>query len=353
MNDNNLESVAWQKLDTREPFYFFIPKTYKNIEQYNEGFELKSLFPINVTGIVTARDPLVIDTHKEDLNKRISYFANPENTDDQVREKFFGHKKEKKYKKGDTRGWKLDAARKKIRNFDHDSKIQKVNYRPFDDCWIYYTPEMVDWGREDVMKHMLQEHNIGLVVCRQCISDNWSHAFIANILADDSYVSNKSKERGYVMPLYRYEAVMGDVEQKVPNFDPAIYSKIKDAVPDITPESLFDYIYAVLHAPAYRERYAEFLKSDFPRIPYPDDPAIFHVLAEKGAAIRELHLLESPLLDDTGVTYPVSGNNEVDTINKNSFKDGKVFINKDQYFDGVSVTAWNFISAAINRRKNG
>ena len=73
---------------------------------------------------------------------------------------------------------------------------------------------------------------------------------------------------------YRYETTMGEVEQKVPNLDPKIYAKIKKAIPDVTPESLFDYIYAVLHCPSYRERYAEFLKSDFPRIPYPDDPAM-------------------------------------------------------------------------------
>lgn len=339
LGEENLESIKWQKLDVREPFYFFIPKTYKNIEIYNEGFELKALFSINVTGILTARDPLVIDTHKEDLMQRILYFANPENTDNQVRERFFGHKKEKKYTKGDTRGWKLDVARKKIQLFDHDKKIQKINYRPFDDCWIYYTPEMVDWGREDVMKHMQKENNLGLVVCRQSISDNWSHVFITNFLTDDSYVSNKSKERGYVMPLYRFEAVIGDAEQKVPNFDPAIYAKIKGTIPDVTPESLFDYIYGVLHAPQYRTRYAEFLKSDFPRIPYPSSIDVFYAVANIGGQIRALHLLESSLLSDTGITYPVSGDNAVD---RQTFDDGKVYINKDQYFDGVSKTAWEF-----------
>lgn len=132
---------------------------------------------------------------------------------------------------------------------------------------------------------------------------------------------------------------MGEVEQKVPNLDPKIYAQIKKAIPDVTPESLFDYIYAVLHCPSYRERYAEFLKSDFPRIPYPDDPTTFKALATKGAELRDLHLMESDALDDLITTYPEAGDNNVI---KPRYEDGKVWINESQYFGGVPEVAWNF-----------
>ena len=146
------------------------------------------------------------------------------------------------------------------------------------------------------------------------------------------------------LPLYRYESTLGDLDsgenlEKIPNLDPKIYNQIKKKIPDVTPESLFDYIYAVLHSPTYRARYAEFLKSDFPRIPYPEKPEIFNALAQKGGEIRELHLMESDLLDELITSYPIGGNNEVDKL---CYEDDNVYINATQYFGDVPEVAWNF-----------
>lgn len=337
LSENTIQSVEWEKLDYREPYYFFIPKNHEGSEDYQSGFPLDELFPVNVTGIVTARDGLVIDDNREELKNRIEYFANPENTDEQVRQKFFGNKKDGKYKAGDTRSWMLDVARQKIKDFDHDSKLKILTNRPFDDCWIYYTPEMIDWGREDFMRNFLDKDNLGLILSKRVEISKFSHVFTSRKMIQHHTMS--MKEVNISFPLYRYEAVIGNIEQKVANLDPVIFAKIKDTAPDATPENIFDYIYAVLHSPAYRERYAEFLKSDFPRIPYPLDPKIFHDLSDKGSKIRSLHLLESPLLVDTGVTYPISGNN---MVGKHKFESSKVWINEDQYFDGVSQTAWEF-----------
>jgi predicted helicase len=132
------------------------------------------------------------------------------------------------------------------------------------------------------------------------------------------------------------------IGDKRPNFDPKIYATIKKSIPDVTPETLFDYIYAVLHAPKYRERYAEFLKSDFPRIPYPDDEKTFNALVAQGAKLRALHLMESPALDIPITTYPVDGDHAVEAMNKNSYCDGKVYINETQYFGEVPQVAWDF-----------
>ena len=113
---------------------------------------------------------------------------------------------------------------------------------------------------------------------------------------------------------------------------------------DATPESLFDYIYAVLHSRAYRTRYAEYLKSDFPRIPYPKDAATFHALAALGAQVRALHLMESPLLDNLITTYPVGGDHLVDKPRWEAGKNGlgRVWLNPTQYFDCVPQVAWEF-----------
>lgn len=335
-----IESIEWTKLNYQDPFYFFIPQNYTDYSQYRNGFPLNELFSVNVTGIVTARDSLVTDQNKEQLEKRIKYFSDTDHDDYKIRQKYFGNKKEGKYLQGDTRGWKLSEARKNIQAFNHHEVIKKITYRPFDDRFIYYTPEMVDWGREEVVSHLIKGDNLALISMRHYAFNvpDYCYSFVSRSMLDNrTFVSNKGICLCY--PLYRYETLMGEVEEKVPNLDPKIYAKIKKYIPDLNPENLFDYIYAVLHSPTYRTRYAEFLKSDFPRIPYPNNVDTFHALSKKGAAIRALHLLECDCLNNTGVEYPINGDNEVI---KPRFESGKVFINDEQYFDGVSQTAWEF-----------
>ena len=105
------------------------------------------------------------------------------------------------------------------------------------------------------------------------------------------------------------------------------------------PIDILDYIYAVLHSPTYREKYKEFLKIDFPRVPYPENKEIFWQLVKLGGEIRQIHLLESPKVEDYITKYPVDGDNIVE---KPQYKDGNVWINKEQYFENVTETAWNF-----------
>ena len=95
----------------------------------------------------------------------------------------------------------------------------------------------------------------------------------------------------------------------------------------------------MLHSPSYREKYKEFLKIDFPRVPYPKDQQTFRQLVALGSELRALHLLESPTVDQRLTSYPVSGDNIVGKLN---YQDGKVHINETQYFDGVPSAAWEF-----------
>ena len=183
------------------------------------------------------------------------------------------------------------------------------------------------------------------MVAKQQKSSGFCHVLCHTDIVESSYVSNRTSEIGYSFPLYIYEKT-GDVEEKRANLDSVIYQEIKKTIPNITPEKLFDYIYAVLHSRIYRERYAEFLKSDFPRVPYPTDKKMFEKLAGKGAVLRELHLMQSPIINKLVTTYSVSGNNEVvqvrwegGTGKKNL---GRVYINPTQYFDNVPLVAWDF-----------
>jgi predicted helicase len=105
------------------------------------------------------------------------------------------------------------------------------------------------------------------------------------------------------------------------------------------PIDILDYIYAVLYSPTYREKYKEFLKIDFPRVPYPENAATFRKLVQLGGELRQLHLLESPVVEQFITTYPVAGDNKVSKV---KYEGGKVWINATQYFDDVPQIAWEF-----------
>ena len=191
-----------------------------------------------------------------------------------------------------------------------------------------------------------------MVVARQCESD-WRYVLVSNHPCDYNLTGNAGKYgRGKVFPLYIQKE-----SERIVNFKKELYDKIAkglnylpcyednvlvDPISDyngvLYPQDLFDYIYAVLHSPSYRERYKEFLKIDFPRIPYPTDWEKFRDLAELGEELRQLHLMED-LPSKTGVTIPVAGSLQVDCYR---WQDNRVYINAEQYFDGVPESAWNF-----------
>lgn len=326
LENSNLTKKFFEKIDCPAPEYFFIPLNLKVKEKYIEGFRVDELFILSNTGVKTERDSLTIHFTENELHQVKNDFLNLEA--EEIRTKH--------NERPDGRDWKIATAKADLET--NNFKMIDILYRPFDFRKTFYTGKskgFLAYPRSDITPHMIK-NNLGLITLR---INEINERFVS--LATNKICEKGSLPKGNysLFPLYRYETTMGEIEQKVPNLDPKIYAKIKKSIPDVTPESLFDYIYAVLHCPSYRERYAEFLKSDFPRIPYPDDPTIFGALAEKGAELRSLHLMESDALDDLITTYPESGDNEVI---KPRYDDGKVWINESQYFGGVPDVSWNF-----------
>lgn len=354
LQENNLKSVVFKELTPTEPFYFFIPQNESGRNEYESGFCLNELMPINTTGIVTARDFLVIDQNKEKLLNRIKEFADSTKTDDEIRQKFFPNKKSDKYLPGDTRGWKLSNARHIIKGFDHENIIQKISYRPFDENFIYYSSTMVDWGRENLFRNFLiDDRNIGIVVSRQCVSD-WRYVFCTKHICTFNLTGTAGRfGAGYVFPLYLYDTLNN---KRHPNLKQEIVDEIANIVGlefeaeksgkigKFAPIDLLDYIYAVLHSPTYRKKYIEFLKSDFPRIPYPTSADEFLRLAELGRELRLLHLLEHSELNTPITQYPIDGSNIVEKVRFETLSDenGRVWINDNQYFDNVPTKVWDF-----------
>ncbi len=109
------------------------------------------------------------------------------------------------------------------------------------------------------------------------------------------------------------------------------------------PEDVFDYIYAILHSPTYRSRYAEFLKSDFPRIPLTSNRDLFWALCAKGEELVDIHLMKR--FGPMAVAFPIKGEGKVEKVRytePDKKTPGRVWINKTQYFEGVTPQVWEF-----------
>ena len=337
--DCTLFDLATNQVTYQAPEYAFVQRDHGLRSVYDKGFSIADLMPINVTGIVTARDGLVIDFTKESLEQRIIEFIDPMKTDAQIRTEFFPGKTTGKYEAGDSRGWSLATARQALQKTDWKSSIRTITYRPFDTRAILYRPDMVDWGRFDLMGNMLCD-NLGLICPK--IKKGETAALVTTTICGhktyDAYDSNS------LFPLYIYPTASDLDQTRRINFDLSLYAKLQElatgaqrGMPDEV--AVFDYIYGVLHTPTYRQKYAEFLKTDFPRIPWPETPAAFWTTADLGGELRRLHLMEA---DAVGTpTYPFTGEGD-STIDKPRFADGKVWINANQGFENVPELAWNF-----------
>lgn len=329
-----IDDLQWQKLPENNDVWRL---EGEGKSEYQQGFSISELFTKNTTGIVTARDALVIDVNKKDLINRIRNFCDETFSDQEIRIKYFGNKKEGKYKAGDSRGWKLDIARKKIKNDEFEKIIRTISYRPFDNRYIYYSQDMVDWGRWDLMQNFVNRENLGLVFMRQATDDSDYNHFIASKNMVDNRFMYSGKGITLQTPLYLYS----EDGSKISNLDKEIWNKINEIVGETTPKNILDYIYAVLHSPKYRETYKEFLKIDFPRVPYPKNKEEFWNLVPFGTALRELHLLESKELESFNLGISFIGEDDA-VIEKPLWKEDKVYINNEQYFDNISKEVFDF-----------
>ena len=325
LNNHYLKNVMWKELFPEEPYYFFVPKFFSQKDEYEHGFRLCELMQEGVSGIQTGRDNLFIDSDKQNLSERIIHLLQKQDEwSEDFREKFNVY---------DSSGYNL---LQRISNARYqDNKILTIQYRPFDDYPIYYDEVLVKRSFYRVMRHLIRE-NCALVVSRQCVSE-WRYIFVANKICDMNYIASAGKfGAGYVFPLYLYSE---DGTVKKPNFNEEIVQKIEESLGEtIDPQELFDYIYAMLHSPNYRTKYKEFLKIDFPRIPYPTNAEEYHRLSAIGSRLRKLHLMED--VPQTKLAqFDTPGDNLVD---KPQFKDGNVWVNKKQCFSDVPEIAWNF-----------
>jgi predicted helicase len=364
--ENSLKSVPYQEISNKPPMYYFVaPQDLDTEKVYNKGFKLNELFNVNSVGITTARDNFTIHYTKDEVKKTIDTFLSMD--DESARVKFELGK--------DARDWQVNFAKKDLINyFPKKGTFCQISYRAFDNRWTFFTGKSKGFHcmpRTDVMQHFLIGDNVGLAITRRIEVDrDFADIFVFNKIIQHHSLS--IKEVNNICPLYLYPETKGQLaldasSSRTPNLNLVIVEAIaiklglkfvhekEKGKTTFSPIDILDYIYATLHSPTYRATYQSFLKIDFPRVPYPTDVETFWQLVELGGKLRQVHLLESEIVENYLTEYPIDGTNRVEKIravpanvvkvsNLDDVNNGdlNIYINENQYFANVPNVAWTF-----------
>ncbi len=370
LNINELLSSNWADVPLSSPDYYFIPVSADRKTEYATLASLKRVLPDNALGLFTARDVLTIHDGPASVWNTVTDFI--QLGSERAREEY-GLRQ-------DVRDWKVHLAQADIKESGPAKKyITDITYRPFDRRYTYYTGRTKGFmcmPRRKIMSHFCADgstkENLGIVVGRTGQAadySEWNVVFCTDRLLD---LNIFRRGGGALFPLYLYpkseQFDIGDDpsefplshKSRRPNLSRAFVADMEaklglrfetegSAFETTTganwfgPEDVFYYAYAVFHSPTYRERYAEFLKIDFPRLPLTSDVNLFATLVKLGAQLVSLHLMKSPALSALMTTYDVEGDNEVARgYPKYDEVKQRVYINKAQYFGGVPPQIWNF-----------
>jgi type I restriction-modification system DNA methylase subunit len=335
LSSASTNSIDWVDCKATAPNYTFHPSG-PDFNAYGNSFpSLTDWLPTYSSGVITARDDFSISEKSDVLIERARKFAESKHlTNTELCEKLGISEK---------KGWDISRARKSLAAVkDYGSLIEEISYRPFDDRKIIFHDSVVWTTARATMDSMINGENLALVSARSEKSGTCSHFYVSNKL-----VETKCGERttqSAVFPLYLYPSEQDLDQTRRVNLDRKLYKRMQElAMHPINgiPEEIavFDYIYGVLHCPAYRGAYADFLKIDFPRIPWPATPTEFWDVSAKGAELRKLHLMDPATIGPT--PFPFTGNGD-NTVDKPRLEDGKVWVNETQYFDSAPAVSWDF-----------
>lgn len=388
---NDVTSTRWNEFEPTTPDYVFVPPRSTRGPEYRRGVALPSLFPLNgdpAPGIVTTHDEFAISWDDRESKAKVrQLLATKSEADARALFQLCTQSQ-----------WNYGRAKRELESGDWENEIVPILYRPFDLRSTIFNRNVAVHRRERVMHHMLTRRNIGLSTVRSTeIARGWEHILCARDLIQHHTVS--LKEVNYLFPLYLYPdegqrtvsradqaealrlavrarganasirndeaAAVAAIERlypaktypRFPNLDPVVLERLATGLrlewlPDgrgdlkrtFGPEDVFDYVYAILHSPTYRKRYAEFLRAEWPRVPFTSQTALFRRLCDFGNGLVALHVMgkAGPKLP----SFPVAGSNEVERIRYSEpgqgAKNGRVWINASQFFEDISPQIWDF-----------
>jgi len=344
---NDLTTTEWQQLAPTAPGFYFVPKDFGLDE--NEYLSLPSvnadIFDKGNAGIQTKQDNVVYQFYQQDLKDLIDDLKDSSNVDFAA-----------KYKASLSGNWTVKEAQTDA--LHNSGVVVQALRRPFDIRWTYYTGKkgLMARPRQPEMGNALKQNLLFLTV-RNPRRGNTDSFFVADKIVDKDAVSPLDNATFY--PLYLYptpqEQQLGMTERRAnlkPQFVAAVTERlglsfIGDGKGDLTatfgPEDIFHYMYAIFHSPEYRRRYAELLKTDYPRLPLTSDRALFAQLCGLGERLVGLHLLKPTPMPTS--TYPVSRLDNTNPVTQPRYEPGDgghIHINDTQYFGNVPPDVWEF-----------
>ncbi len=351
LDNYDIENTRWQNLKPIDPQNFFVVKNFGEEGKYKKFISISDIFAKFNAGIATGKDDVLVDFNKHSLLRKLSI------NDKSVFEAFMENNKVHKEL---VKKW-LDE----LSNINIEEQIKEYSYRPFDNRYVIYNSKILQRARKEIMDNFIRE-NIAISITNSSSQEKYNEVFISNKIADKHLTGQQT----YVFPLYLYseekrQQTIFDGQEKLdiegvqhtlrankgksPNINwtnlPTFCSTLQSFTSSITgsfmqpTETIFYYIYAILYSNIYRQKYQEFLKIDFPRIPFTKDDNLFKALAQRGEQLVNLHLLKSKELINPLVKFPVRGDNSVE---KREWKNDQVWINDKQYFAPIKEEVWNY-----------
>lgn len=324
--ESELAKVEWCELRPSQPHYLFVPLNEELRPEYEHGVALPTIFRQGGAGMMTNRDFLTIHFDAESVWRTVSRFAS---LDEEQARREFGLGKE-------ARDWTVSRAQKDLRESGpRKALVEEIQYRPFDFRYTYHTGQargFIGWPVEQIWR-LMRAPNIALVVSRMTKGEPFAHAFVSEAMFEKIGLSSKTSNNAFIFPIL----TEGEVENVSADFRSFIDSRYEH---HYTPEEILGYIYAVLYAPTYRARYAEFLRIDFPRVPFPEDAKDFEALSELGWELVEAHLLRNVLRKGLAKYYG-RGDHTIEAV-RYSPQEQAIWINKTQFFKPVPQAVWDF-----------
>lgn len=340
LNKNIINNKELKQIEPQANEYYFAQKDYSLKSKWDLWLGLDKIFKKYVSGIESQKDNICINWKPEEVERTIGTLTS--NLPDEVIKNT--------YKIEDSRDWKLQEVRKSLKeNNNYKSKIIQILYRPFDSRWTYFDNFFLAYPRKPLMDSLasVDKNNIALNTTRQLKGGHkFSHILVSDSPTDRILLSNTTSEASYVFPLN----IISDEGQQGVLFKRQISSTnfsldfwkwfdVNSLGSTIPPDDIFYYIYAVLYSNIYREKYFEFLKSDFPHIPFTKNSDLFFKLSKLGNQLANLHLLKSDSSDSFAVKLYGQGDNSVE---KREWKNDQVWINDKQYFASIKENIWKY-----------
>jgi len=351
LENNDISSIDWEKIDSFRPWYMFYHLDMNRWEEYVSGWKITDIFPLYSVGIMTGQDQLTIRDTPEKVKEIVEDLVLL--SEDHFRKK---HKLMK-----DKRQWALKKSVNDLREHGLNKNMTKIElrnqieksvvsilYRPFDKRYTFYTGRSRGFHerpRGKVMKHMIDGDNLGLIVSRNSRPAPWRDIQITENIIELGIMATRPGNNAPIFPLFLYKETKNGVKRRT-NFSNKFKIFIKEKFHTnnmLSAKDIFYYVYAILHSEEYRKRYENFLKIDFPRIPFPKKLELFYELKVIGNELIDLHLMKSERLNDHNVRLRGKSILNYTVIKRVQYtSDNRIRINEKQYFKGIPKEVYGF-----------